>query len=611
MQTTQNNPEIIDKVVAFLRDSSDYYKASVNDRIDADRMYSGDFWSDELIKRWKRTKRACEHLSQWSVFDAAIASPLSASPWHAQLEDQSANPELQDAINAIESDSDAKNAFLECFSKAIDIGANFVVVTTIQDELTGEPKIVPECIADPSAVALDPTVTKDSARDAEQGAVVNWISTKKAKRLYGADIVPLAYPSALPRCYDIGDQWAKRPVNSIPIVTYYEKSEDGFVTMYKVCGDRVVETAELPTTFIPIFRFAGYKVNRNRQVDYIGIVRKTYSLQFGLNLAYSTMLDRVGRSPKMNFMFKAGSLDGLEEYIRRCNEDDALAGFYKGDVAPIQLRESIETGDLQNIINTTQQLMAAVLGIPPTGLQGSVTGGVDVQRTATEVLEQAANRESNVACLYAHAYEAMRAIWTCVIELLTGGNRVRFSLQAGPDVITANMKRRQELQVMGSMLPPQLQPILAKYYADTMSTDDAKMLSKDIVANMDPTIKLVTNEDLDAYAIHEIRQIQQVADEAMNELEATKQENEQLKQQVNSMMLELSNKREQRQLDWNKAVLDNQVDTARLQLEAEKLGADTEIDQQKMDIENQKLVMEAQDKMEQTIDDNNRMLGGY
>lgn len=607
----QTDPNIIERIVEFLRDSSAYYKTSVTSRIEADRMYSGDFWTTDLITKWGRVDRACEHLSQWSVFDAAIASPISASPWHAQLEDPATNQEVQDAINAIEADSDAKNAFLECFSKGVDIGANYIVVTTIQDELTGEPKIVPECIADPSAVALDPTVVKDSARDAEQGAVVNWISVRKAKRLYGEDVIPLNFPASLPKCYDIGDQWIKRPTNSIPIVTYYEKNENGFVTMYKVCGDKVVESAELPTTFVPIFRFAGYKITRNRQIDYTGIVQKTYGLQLGLNLAYSTMLGRINRSPKANFIYPTEAVDGNEEFLRRCCEDDSMVVTFNGDVAPIPLKEAIETGDLQNVINTTQQLMAAVLGVPPTGIQGTVAGGVDVQRTATEVLEQASNRESNVACLYAHAYEAMRAVWTCVIEMLTGGERLKFSLQAGPDVITTNMKRRQELQVMAQLLPPVMQPILAKYYADTLSTDDAKMLSKDIVANMDPTLKLVSNEDLDEYAIHEIKQIKMVADQAMEQLEATQAENEQLKQQVNSMMMELSNKREQRQLDWSKAVLDHQIDQARLQLEAEKAGADASIDQQKMDIESQKLVMEAQDKMEQTIDDSNRILGGY
>lgn len=607
-----SDPKITEKVVNFLKESSQYYADSVKDRVECERMYSGDFWTTELIKEYKRGKRRCEHLSQWGVFDSSISSPLSASPWHAQLDEQSANPEIQDAIDTIEADADAKNAFMEAFSKAVDIGASYIIVTTVADDFTGEPKIVPECVLDPAAVALDPSVTKASARDAEQGAVVNWISVTKAKRLYGQDIVPFDYPRAVPQLYHIGDQWVNRPSNCVPIVTYYEKNDNGLVTMYKLCGDKVVEQLELPTTLIPIFRFAGYKVTRKRQTDYIGIVRKTYSLQLGLNLAYSTMLDRINRSPKANFMFPAGSLDNLEVYLERCCEDDALAMIYNpidGKSAPVQLREAIETGDLQNVINTTQQLMAAVLGVPPTGIQGGVAD-VNVQRTATEVLEQAANRESNVASLYNHAYEAMRAIWMCVIEMLNGGERIKFKLEAGPDVITANMKRRQELQVMATMLPPQLQPILAKYYADTLSTDDAKMLSKDIVANMDPTIKLVSDENLDAYAIHEIKQIKMVADEAMNELEVTKKENEDLKRQINSLFTELANKREDRQLEWSKKVLDNQIDQAKLQLEVSKAGVDAEIDMQKLELEGQKVAMDAQDKMEQTIEDNNAMLGG-
>lgn len=607
-----NEREILDRAIDFLKESSNYYSESVKDRVDADRMFSGDFWSPELIKEWKRGKRRCEHLSQWGVFESAIASPLSSSPWHAQLEDQAANQELQDAINQIEADSDAKDAFIRCFSKAVDLGACYIVVTTVADEWTGQPKIVPECVDDPSSVALDPCVVKASARDAECAAIVNWISVRKARRLYGKDIVPYDFPNMVPSLYHIGDQWIKRPENSVPLVTYYEKGENGLVNLYKLCGDKVVESIELPTTMIPVFRFAGYQVTRRRIKDFIGIVRKTYALQLGLNLAYSTMLERINRSPKANWMFPTGALDGYEEYLKRCCEDDALAFIYNpiDGAAPIQLKEAFETGDLQNVINTTQQLMAAVLGVPPTGIQGSVAGGIDVQRTATEVLEQAANRESNVACLYSHAYEAMMAIWTCVIEMLNGGQKVKFSLQAGPDVITTNMKRRQELSVMSQMLPEPMQPILAKYYADTLSTDDAKMLSKDIVANMDPTLKLVSNQDLDAYAIHEIRQVKAIADQAMDELELTKQQNEELKQQVQSMMLELGNKREERQLEWNKAVLDNQLEQAKLQLEAQKAGADIANDAQKLDLESQKVAMEAQDKLEETIDSTNGMIGG-
>lgn len=607
-----HDPETIEKVVQFLKDSSEYYSTSVKSRVDAERMFSGDFWNDDLRTQWRRDKRRCEHLSQWGVFESAISSPLTASPWHAQLEDQQEGGDIQEAINDIEADADAKLAFQNCFAKSTDIGANYIIVTTVEDEFTGEAKIVPECAEDPASVALDPCVTRPSARDAEQGAIVNWISEQKAKRMYGYDVLPVNYPQTLPMCYDIGDQWKTRPKKSIPIVTYYERNEQGTVDMIKICGDLVVQKLTLPTTMIPIFRFAAYRVMRNRVVDYIGIVQKTYSLQLGLNLAYSTMLERMNRSPKANFMYPAGAMDGLEEYLQRCCDDDALALIYNPveGAAPIQLKEAFETGDLSTVIDTTQQLMAAVLGVPPTGIQGSIAGGVDVQRTATEVLEQASNRESNVAQLYAHAYEAMRAVWTCVIELLNGGKKMKFKLEAGPDIITKNMKRRQELQVMAGMLPPELQPIMAKYYADTLSTDDAKMLSKDIVANMDPTIKLVNDSDLDEYAIHEIRQIKLVADQAMDELETTKAENEDLKRQIQSLFAELANKREDRQLRWNEKLLDNQIDTARVQIDAAKADADAAVDATKVQLDAQRVAIEAQDKMEKTISDNNAMLGG-
>ena len=598
--------DLTNKVVDFLKESSEYFSTAVKRRVDDDRMYSGDFWTDELRKEWKRGKRRCEHLSQWGVFDSAIASPLSSSPWHAQLEDQASYTAIQDGINTIESEEDSKNAFVECFRKATDIGANFIVVTTVADEITGEPKIIPECIKDPSAVALDPCVTRASARDAEAGAIVNWINERKAKRLYGDEVFPLNYPHTLPALFDIGDQWKTHPVKSVPIVTYYEKNKAGQVEMYKLCGDLVVEHATLPCSIIPIIRFAAYEVNKAGNVDYIGIVTKTFPLQLGLNLAYSTMLDRMNRSPKANFMYPAGAMDGVEDYLQRCCEDDALALIYNPveGAVPIQLREAFETGDLKAILETVRELMAEVLGIPVTGIDQ-----VAAQATATAILEQSANRENNVAQLYNHAYEAMRAVWSIVIQLLNGGKLVKFSLQAGPDVITANMKRRQELQVIAGMLPPEFQPIIAKYYADTLTTDDAKMLSKDIVANMDPSIRLVSNKDLDAYAIHEIKQMKAIADQAMEALEEKNAQIEDLQQKLESAMQELGNKREQRTLEWNKALLEDQQKQRDFQLEAAKAQGAAGIDQAKLDLEEQKVAMEAQDRMEQTIDETNQMMG--
>ena len=96
----------------------------------------------------------------------------------------------------------------------------------------------------------------------------------------------------------------------------------------------------------------------------------------------------------------------------------------------------------------------------------------------------------------------------------------------------------------------------------------------------------------------------------MEQLQIVTEENQKLKEQLQGAFLELGNKREERQLEWNKAVLDNQLEQAKLQLEAQKAGADIANDAQKLDIESQKVAMEAQDKLEETIDSTNGMIGG-
>ena len=89
------DPDIITRIVDFLKESSEYYSTSVKRKVDDERLFSGDFWTPELIKEWRRTKRRHEHLSQWGVFESAISSPITSSPWHAQLVSQDGNPDVQ------------------------------------------------------------------------------------------------------------------------------------------------------------------------------------------------------------------------------------------------------------------------------------------------------------------------------------------------------------------------------------------------------------------------------------------------------------------------------------------------------------------------------------
>ena len=95
------------------------------------------------------------------------------------------------------------------------------------------------------------------------------------------------------------DQW-ENLTDCLQIVSYYVKNENGTVDYYKICGNYVVEAIELPIKHIPIVRFAGYEKYDTKGVKYSGIVDKTWSLQLGLNIAYSTLMERANRSIKAN-----------------------------------------------------------------------------------------------------------------------------------------------------------------------------------------------------------------------------------------------------------------------------------------------------------------------
>ena len=104
-----------------------------------------------------------------------------------------------------------------------------------------------------------------------------------------------------------------------------------------------------------------------------------------------------------------------------------------------------------------------------------------------------------------------------------------------------------------------------------------------------------------------------LADQAMEALEEKNAEIEQLRQQVNGLFQELANKREERALDFQKFNIEQQnkvaLDTAKLNLESEKAGLDNQVDQGKLEIERQKVAMDAQDKLDETIESNDRMMG--
>lgn len=582
--------EIIDNCNNFLNKSSARYSNTILRAIDDMRRYSGDFWTEDYKKTYQRSKRVNLSLNNWNPMVNAISSPISNSPWHIELTNDNMS-DLQEMIDQIENDNDSKSAIVDAFRKSVLTGYGYIIVTTVEDEFSGEAKVVLESASHLDSIAIDPSCNNVDCSDAEEGAVINYLPIKKAKRLFGDDIVPMTYPKTpCAISFPKSNQW-HIPQDCVAVISYYTKSNDGSVNFYKIVGNKVVQEINLPIKYIPIIRLSGNEIYEDNNINYNGIIQQTLSLELGTNIAYSSLIERVGRSAKANYMVHQDSL--IPESLATCNQDDTAAVIWKGEHQPVPLVESFQTGDLQNTISTCRTLMEDTLGIPLTGI-------VDQrERTATEILRQEVSKESNTANYYNNAYKAIRTIGRIIIELINGGEDARFTLENGPSVITRQMKQRQELTALGTIMPDTMKPIIAKYFADTLKNDLGEELSRNIVANLPNDIKFISDNQ-DPAAIHELNQMKAAMEDTMSELDKMKAENEELKHQLNATQLSLMNNREQRELDFAKFQVTEQdkmnIEMAKLQQNGVKIDNEAMIKRQEIAIKEAESSMNRQEQ---------------
>lgn len=593
--------DIINQCSEFLSRSSRRFASTLKRATKDLRRYSGDFWDDDFKKLYRPGKKRVNlSLNNWNVICNAIASPMSASPWHTELKNKEDGFEdLQNSIDELEAKNDVKTALLDAFRKAVLTGYGFLVVSTDADPFTGEPTVVLESVKHLQSVAMDPSICTVNGEDAEEGAIVNYISLKKARRIYGEDVAPFDYPrSAAALNFGESEQWAC-PSDQIAVVSYYVK-EDAGVHFYKICGDKIVQSEVLPIKYIPIVRIAGNEVYDKDNINYNGIIQQTLNLELGANVAYSTLIERCGRSVKANYLIHVSALDGCERSYQNADNDDAVAVTWNGEHQPVPLVEQFQTGDLQSVITTTRTLMEDVVGVPLTGIpQGTP------ERTATEILRQQTSKEANTASYYQNAFAACNMLSRIFIELLNGGQDLRFTLESGPSVVTRQMKARQELTALSTITPDELKPIIAKFFADTLEDDVGKDLSRNIVANLPKDVQFIEDSEIDPLAVHQLEQMKAVVEEMQLQLDAQIQANGELQKQLDTAEISMMENREQRILDWQKFAVAEQdrmaLETAKLQQSGEVDGAQLQLDAQKLMVEAEKNQAKAQNDTDKVM----------
>lgn len=578
--------ETILKIKDFLQKSSQFYSDLVQRKRRDLEIYSGQFWAEDVINALDRKDRICRSFTQYQKFANSICSPFSKSPYHCEIDDEDGKcAQLQTNIDEIENKNNFKFVVNQALRHACIQGAGYLILSFDNNE------IVPEVVRDISLVALDPNVQSLNADDADKGAVVNFISKAKAKRLYGDDVYLNEDTYTLD---DIGSQW-QVPEDSMPIVSYWEMNDNGTVDFYKVCGDLVIqEKVELPISRIPIFRICFNEVVRNNKIDYNGIVDMTADLQYGLNIAYSTLLERANRSPKANYLMTPKMIDGLADYYKKLQTKESLVALYNPDngATPTPVIETYQTQDLMNTIDSANNLMAQVIGVPVGGINPAMNS-----QTATEILVQQNNSESNVNSLYENAADALYSLTKTIIECLCYVENIdklpTFKLINGPQIITRMMKRRQELLALSSIVDDRTRTIVAKHVAETFDAEIKEPLVADIVANSQDVMFLSdSTQGEDPQAVSVLNKMNALVEETQAELEQQIAANVELKKELDAAQIQLLNAKEQHIIEVQKHFDDMELQNRKLDLEEAKV----QIDASKANAELQNDVIETEAK---------------
>lgn len=598
--------DVIEMCQKFLKRSSERWSSDIDDQERALEVAGGKFWNDEQKKRWAFVDEDGHDLlpvvpyNNISTQVNAIASPFSRSSFHTNvIHKEEANGKfLQDMIVKVEGSNNSKLVMQQGFTRAVTCKHGYVVIGT---DLDKQNFVVPnvEFVSSQKMVAFDPDCITPDGHDAEEGALVSYISIRKAKREYG-DVVPEGYPQNQPKLSFTGiSAWADK-TDKIQLVKYFRKKkmwdeasgqEVTRVLMHTICGDLVIgEPVVLTTDIIPIVRFAGYEdYDSQYGTIYTGYVQKMMSHIEQMSLALTMQASRMRRCSNVRFVVGKSAVDGCEQYFLDFEKGSALGVVFNdknGAAPPTLVNDTFPTNDISAVLQEGRQAMQDCSGVNLAGINTT-------ERTAYEVMQQQVNSESNVQELYLHAEAACHTIAKIMLGILNNGVVPDFTLEGGPSVITSQMKERAEIQAMASMVAPEHQELLAIRMAETITSGVGKSIAQDLKANCN--LKLSEGQDVGTL-INAIEQLKKVHEDAMKQLEEVKNENEQLKKDNYALEVQMMNNRESMQLERDKFNAQMNKDEAQLAVENAEAAKKLAQEDDKIQLQAQKQAAENRNK---------------
>ena len=480
-------------------------------------------------------------------------------------------------------------------------GYGYFYVTTDTDD-NGKPTIAIYPIEDSTLVVPDPDSVAVDGSDANQMAIIEHMSKKKAKTLFGDDVIDDGY---LKECLvkDFGDAW-KPPEDCITLVTFYEMTKTrNACVITKMIGNKVLSSITLGIKHIPIITFKGsISYDSKGESEYVGLVHKVIDSQRVINYAESQLVERLSNAPVPVMTISAEGIDGnIDQYKninKRLNPVIVTKQWTKDGKEirePKRVDNSFSTNDIGDVIGQQKAIMAEVSGMPLTGLVEAKDN-----ETATSILLRSKSIANNISHFTSHAKTSVKFLGTVLLEFYKILNTdaaldtslVMVNVTEGPEDIFNADEAKAKLIAIANFLPPEAKSIVA-YQLCKLDVNPEVKKAGEMIKQLLPPQALSDN----GQAMMLTQQIEMMKEQFKEAMLAKDKQINELNQQVLSLQLrsksDVAIQQMRSQTELAKAQLNIEADSQKQQLdiaskanmENAKIAAQAQRDRDKMLLE--------------------------
>ena len=594
MEMIENN-DVIKSFRDFQKKSRKHYKKLL-DRIKNDKKYLNDNeWDKEDIEILG-SDRSRNKLNVVNNAVRTIVNTYRQAPYKWKVIDNMLQTDSQ-ALNAVSdkflSQPDNITATLQALENAVSFGLGVLVISNDTDVM-GNVEPVLYSIRDLDQVYLDADISKLNGSDAEEAAIVELKNKNFIQRTYGIDITTMDRPLV-----DIDEEYDRKEY--APVVTYYKKANEG-VSVYKLVGNDVIETIQLPLTYIPVVPVFGETVYDDDEFSYTGVVSQMKPIQKLINYAYSNILVRLASSPKNTWLADSEAIEGMEKYYKDSNKTlnpllihNSWSPDGKRELPkPERINNEIQLGDVGEMFSQSLQMVNSIIGIPAVGLE------TETEKTATEVLTAEKVFNNNVRAYMYNLRASLQVVGLSFIELLSQTSmygQVKIEIIQGPD---EGLKKQEARVVLQSMQPLLTEPQDQRKLLIAMcnvESDNEYITQFGMSLQPMPTAQEMQDQELINQADSTIKQLNVQVAELQKQLEDEKRQSE-LKSYSLERELTLQNMKHQQEMEkmllqhrldgelTDKDLIELSTETQKNEMELEKKAIELDSAKQKANAEN-------------------------